>query len=259
MGISPAQLITELSATVDGAFAQAIVESYVEMQQRFLAGDWKPAELDGGRLCEAVSRALYQVDSGTITHTELPGTICDWLEDFNKKRSHNLAEGDRRHFCKAIRLVYKFRSDRGPVHISPIYTANYMDSMLILHVGKWMFAEFLRLAWNADKQVVAEAIAQIVQLQHTLIHELEGKPLVLARGIPAADEILLLLNHAAGNRLSRAMIRQYAPLQKAPTLNAAIAKLIANREVREEDNGEVALTPRGQHRVMNDVIPKHTP
>jgi hypothetical protein len=145
------------------------------------------------------------------------------------------------------------------VHISPIYTANYMDSMLILHVGKWMFAEFLRLAWTADKQVIADTIAQIVQLQHTLIHELDGKPLVLARGIAAADEILLLLNHAAGNRLSRAAIREYAPLQKAPTLNAAIAKLISNREIREEDNGELALTPSGQHRVMHDVIPKHSP
>jgi hypothetical protein len=132
-----------------------------------------------------------------------------------------------------------------------------MDSMLILHVGKWMFAEFLRLAWTADKQIIADSIAQIVQLQHTLIHELDGKPLVLASGISAADEILLLLNHAASNRLSRASIRQYAPLQKAPTLNAAITRLIANREVRQEDNGEVALTPRGQNRVMNEVIPKH--
>jgi hypothetical protein len=259
MGVSAAQLITELSSPVDAAFARAIVESYIEMQQRFLAGDWKPAELDGGRLCEAVSRALYQIDSGAITHTDLPGKLCDWLEDVNKKRSHNLAEGERRHFCKAIRLAYKFRSDRGPVHISPIYTANYMDSMLILHVGKWIFAEFLRLAWTADKQVIAATIAQIVQLQHTLIHELDGKPLVLTRGIPAADEILLLLNHAPGNRLSRTVIRQYAPLQKAPTLNAAIAKLITNREIREEDNGELALTPGGQYRVMHNVIPKHSP
>lgn len=85
MGISAAQLVTELSTTVEQAFAMAIVESYVEMQQRFLAGDWKPAELDGGRLCEAVSRALYQIDSGVVTHTDLPGTLCDWLEDFNKK------------------------------------------------------------------------------------------------------------------------------------------------------------------------------
>jgi hypothetical protein len=177
------------------------------------------------------------------------------MEDFKNKRPHNLSASERHQFCKAIRLVYKLRSDRGPVHISPVYTANYMDSMLIVHVCKWMFAEFLRLAWNADRDIVAATIKQIVQLEHALIHELDGKPLVLTKGIGAAEEVLLLLNHAVGNRLSRSEIRAYAKLQKTPTLNAAITKLIGNREAREDDNGLIALTPQGQARVMTEVIP----
>lgn len=181
------------------------------------------------------------------------------MEDFHKKRPHNLHSGDRHHFCKAIRLVYKLRSDRGPVHISPVYTANYMDSMLIVHVCKWMFAEFLRLAWNADKDIVAATIEQIVQLEHALIHELDGKPLVLARGIGAAEEVMLLLSHAVGNRLSRAQIREYARLQKPSTLNAAIAKLIVLREARVDDQGLISLTPKGQVRVMTEVIPAERP
>ncbi len=121
----------------------------------------------------------YQLDCGYVTHSELPGRLCDWLEDFNNNRAHNLAETDRRHFCKAIRLVYKFRSDRGAVHISTEYTANEMDSVLMLHVGKWMFAEFLRLAWTKDRTVIAETIADIIQLEHPVIHEVDGTPLVL--------------------------------------------------------------------------------
>src|SRR5579872_6580096 len=222
MTVSGPQLITELSTVVDSTFARDVVESYVETQQRFLAGDWKPAELDGGRLCEAVSRSVYQLDSGTITHSQLPGELCEKIEDLDNKRSHKIGQSDRTHICKAISLVYKFRSSRGPVHISPTYTANYMDSMLVLHAGKWIFAEFLRLAWNADREVVAQTIAQIVQLEHSLIHELDGRPFVLARGIAAGDEILLLLNHATGNRLARGAIRAQAPLQKPATLNAAI-------------------------------------
>jgi hypothetical protein len=127
--------------------------------------------------------------------------------------------------------------------------------MLIVHVCKWMFAEFLRLAWNADRNVIAETIEQIVQLEHALIHELDGKPLVLTRGIGAAEEVLLLLSHAIGNRLNRGQIRQFAKLQKPATLNAAIAKMIVNREVREDDDGLIALTPKGQARVMTEVIP----
>lgn len=144
--MTAADLITEVSSSIDPAFAKAIVESYIEVQQRFLAGDWKPAELDGGRLCEAVARALYQLDSGTITHVQLPGELCEKIVDADNKHPHQLAASDRQHLCRAIGLVYKFRSSRGAVHISPSYTANYMDSMLVLHAGKWIFAEFLRLS-----------------------------------------------------------------------------------------------------------------
>jgi hypothetical protein len=252
-------LITELGAVVDPAFAHAIVESYVEMQQRFLAGDWKPAELDGGRLCEALTRALYQLDSGAITHSQLPKELCEKLEDERNIRPHNLALADRVHLCKAISLVYKFRSARGPVHISPVYTANYMDSMLVLHAGKWLFAEFLRIAWKTDQQIVSDTIARIVQLQHTFIHELDGKPLVLIPGISAREEILLLIGNAPENKLSRAGLRERATHQKPATLNAAITKLLATKELRTADNGDLALTPNGQRTLQHEIMPKHTP
>ncbi len=254
---TPQQLIAELSMSVDPAFARAAVTSYVELQQRFLAGDWKPAELDGGRLCEAVSRCLLQLDTGTVSHPDLPGAIRDVL--LSQNRPHSLSQKDRFHIAKVIEVVYKFRSDRGAVHISVDYTANYMDSMLVLHAGKWMFAELLRLAWNKDQKVVAETIAQLVQLEHSMIHELDGKPLVLAKGVSAPEEILLLLNHATNNRLTRAELKQQAALQKPTNIDTAVKRLIDNKEVRPVGNNEVALTPNGQKRVMEEILPKYSP
>lgn len=257
MPLSSKQLTDELAKIVDPSFASAIVDSYVEMQQRFFAGDWKPAELDGGRLCEAISRALYQLDSGYVTHSELPGTLCDWLEDFNKKRPHNLAEGDRRHFCKAIRMVYKFRSDRGPVHISPEYTANEMDSILMLHAGKWMFAEFLRLAWNKDRKIIAETIADVIQLQHPLIHEVDGTPLILDHNVSAPEEVLLLLHHADLHKLKRDELTRQAKNNTDSSVGVAISRLMKSNEIRSTATvGEVAITPKGQKRVIEKIIPK---
>ena len=251
------QLITELSNNINPSLAKAVVDNYVEMQQRFLAGDWQPAELDGGRICEALARAMYQLDSGAVTLTQGVGEITQKLAD--QKQPHKLGEKDRAHFMKALGLVYKFRSDRGAVHISAQYDANYMDSMMVLHVGKWLFAEFLRLAWNRDCQIVAETIDRIVQLEHSLIHERDGKPLVLATGIPAPEEVLLLLNHATGNRLTRADLRSHAANQKTATVNAAIIRLIKSKEIRPLDGDEVALTPKGQVRIMKEIIPKWNP
>ena len=202
MPLSAQQLTTELCSLLDSANATAAVESYQEMQQRFFAGDWQPTELDGGRLCEAVARCIYQLDSRTITQSQLPGELCEKIEDVKNQHAHNLSSAERTHICKAISLVYKFRSARGSVHISPIYKADYMDSMLMVHAGKWIFAEFLRLAWKKDKAAIAETIASIVQLEFSLIHELDGTPLVLD-AVSAPHEVLLLLNHAENHRLSR--------------------------------------------------------
>lgn len=257
MPLSSKQLSNELAKIVEPNFASAIVDSYIEMEQRFFSGDWQPTELDGGRLCEAISRALYQLDSGSVMCTELPGTICDWLEDFNKKRTHNLAEGDRRHFCKAIRLVYKFRSDRGAVHISADYTANEMDSILMLHVGKWMFAEFLRLAWNEDRKIIAETIGDLIQLAHPVIHELDGVPLILDNSVSAPEEVLLLLDHADGHKLSKDELSRQAKNNSDKSVGVAISRLMKSNEIRATSTpGELAITPKGQKRIIEKIIPR---
>jgi hypothetical protein len=242
---------------VDASLAQAVVESYIEMQQRFVVGDWGPAELDGGRLCETISQCLFQMDTGKLNRSLSVGDIRKKLLD--NTVSHVLDAKDRQHIAKVIEVVYKFRSSRGIAHVSPNYTANRMDAMLVLHSGKWIFAEFLRLAWNQDRNVIAEVIGQIVQLEHSLIHELDGKPLVLAKDISAPDEVLLLLNHAPNHRLNRSEIRQYASTQKAETINVTISRLIKQKYIRPVNDREVALTPMGQKRVMEEIVPKFDP
>lgn len=250
------QLIAELSTIVDSNLAKSAVEDYIDMQQRFLAGDWKPTELNGGRLCEAVARCIHQLDTGSVTHSKLPGKICERLED--ETVPHILGVKDRHHLAKAIGVLYKFRSDRGAVHISTIYSANEMDSVLVLHVGKWIFSELLRLAWNKDRQVIADTIQRIVRLEHSLIHELDGKPLVLAKGISAKEEILLLLNHATENRLSKNAIRDSAH-QKPANVSVAISRMLKDKEIRIADNDDVVLTPVGQKRIFEEIIPKLNP
>ena len=74
MKITPEQLEQDIAAVVDSSLAQQLVDCYTKMQQRYYAGDWQPSELDGGQFCEAVARALYQLDTG-ITTASLPGDI----------------------------------------------------------------------------------------------------------------------------------------------------------------------------------------
>ena len=257
MKITPTGLIAELSSSIDKTLAEQLVTSYGEVQGRFLGGDWKPSELDSGHFCEAAARAVWQLDSGSLTHKLLPGKIMERLEDKGKKRPHKLAAKARTHFCRVLGTAYKFRSDRGVAHISPQYTANYMDAMLMIHLSKWIFGEVLRLAWKGDRAEVAQVIESIVQLEHSLVHELDGRPQVQVPGISAPDEILLLLNNAPGGRLSRAELGAYAH-HKPNNVSMAISRLASpnQRRLRLDEHGNLALTPLGQEYVRTTIIPK---
>jgi hypothetical protein len=256
MRLTTSQLITELSKIVDPELARLAVENYVEMQKRFLAGDWKPSELNGGAVCESISRCLYQLDTSRVAHKKSVKEIRDYLIDEKNTHPHNLKPKDRNHISRTIELAYKFRSDRGVAHISIDHDANLMDSMLIVHLCKWIFAEFLRLSWNGDRKVIAETISQIVQIEHALIHELDGIPLVLATNISAKEEILLLLNHAPTNCLSKEKIKEQAPLRSPQAVAGAITQLKNKKEIRIVNKDEIAITPTGQKKVMEEIIPK---
>ena len=252
MPISRSGLESDLSAIVGDTLGKQIVGSYAEMQLRYTAGDWKPAELDGGHFCEAVARAIYRIDTGADT-TDLPGRIVECLLD--KNRAHALDKNDRDHFCRVLQTIYKFRSDRGVAHISATYTANFVDATLVIMLVKWMLSEFLRLCWNSDRDRVAEIIAAITQLEHPLIHELDGKPLVLSSALSTPEEVLFLLSRSAGGRIPREDLKLYVP-QSSAAINTAVTRLVSSREVRRSDAGDLVVTPLGEDRVRNVILPK---
>lgn len=92
MKLTVSQLIAELSKKVDADLAKIVVESYVGMQNRFLIGDWKPSELDGGTLCEAVSRCLYQLDTGRLAKKSV-SQVRDYLLDTKNNTFANFFQG----------------------------------------------------------------------------------------------------------------------------------------------------------------------
>lgn len=253
--MTPDQLIKELSQVVDSSIARESILSYIEMEQRFLAGDWSPTGLSGGRLCEAVSRGIYQLDTGVVNHNMLPGGIGDYILR-QKNAAHNLDYPDRQHIMKMIESIYKLRSDRGFVHISTKHDANYLESMLIIHGAKWILSDFLRIAWNDDKLVVGEVISSIAQMENSLIHELDGKPMVLSANVSVAEEVLLLLSHAHSNRILRSDLNSYMVGRKATAISTAISRLISVRQVRSAGASELVLTPEGQKRVRDVIAPK---
>jgi hypothetical protein len=68
---------------------------------------------------------------------------------------------------------------------------------------------------------------------------------------------LLLLNHAEGHILPKDKLTQLAKNNTPKSVSTAISRLTASNEIRTNGvAGELALTPKGQKRVIEKIIPK---
>lgn len=92
-----------------------------------------------------------------------------------------------------MRSIYKVRSKRGAIHLSPDYTANHLDSRLILDNCRWILAEILRMFWTADRKALAEMVINLVEFEIPMIVEYDGVPFVLHTGLTAYNEVALVL------------------------------------------------------------------
>jgi len=248
-------LIKELSQIIDGSLGRQLVESYSEMQRRFLLQDWKPTELDGGQFCESIARAFYQLDSGHITNSQLPGEIISKLLD--KSSPHRLDVKDRSHFSKTLSLVYKFRSDRGAIHISPRYSANHLDATLLIYGVKWLLSDFLRISMQEKPEKIAELIEAIIEIETPLIHTADGIPLVLDYKVRPLEEVLVQLFFAKDGKLPKKKLYEYTK-QGTTAINGAVAWLIKKRLIRKlNDQGKsLMITPTGRKFVIKNISPK---
>ncbi|MFC1758469.1 hypothetical protein ACFL2H_06840, partial [Planctomycetota bacterium] len=233
---SQAQLIGQLSPPIDGVLAQQLVDEYVSIERRFILGDWEPAELDGGQFCEVLAKILYHLDSGNLNHGRPVSACISYLEN-NQVTHQHVPRKELLHLAKVISVVYKFRSDRGAVHISPTYSPNHMDSRMILENVRWMFAETLRIFWNADRNEVAKAVQHILRFDTPCIGVYGERTLVQRVGLTVEEEILVLLHHAGTDGMTRNELGK-ATYGSASSVTTSLKKLTnASYRVSAQEGG----------------------
>ena len=86
------------------------------MERRFIQRDWEPAELDQGQFAEIAGWILYHLDSGNLSLIKELKDCIGYFENNNVK--HAFDRKDVGNITKVLSSIYKFRSQRGAVHIS---------------------------------------------------------------------------------------------------------------------------------------------
>jgi hypothetical protein len=248
-----AKLVSELDKSIEKSLAELLVLEFLSLEKRYLLGDWEPASLDGGQFCEVLSRILYHLDSGNLDPSRSVDDCAKYIE--NNQVTHSIQPRKiATHFLKVIKAVYKFRSDRGAIHISPHYTANEMDAKLIAEGVRWCFSEFLRLYWNTDREKVASAIREICQFDVPSVARYGAKVVVLRTNLQAEEELLVLLYNAKEAGYSRRELGQHA-MHTPQNITRALQKLESGavRQVVKLENGQYVLTHLGSKRINESL------
>jgi hypothetical protein len=256
MLVDKATLVAQLAPPLDTQLTEQLVAEFISQEKRFIQRDWEPGQLDGGQFCEALARILYHMDSGNLNPNKDDDKCLKYVE--NEQNNHLLQPRQTAlHVAKAIRLVYKFRSARGAIHISQSYQANHMDSKLVLEGVRWLFAEALRIWWNSDREKVAKAIRELLQFDVPAVGKFDNVLMVQRTDLSPSDEILVMLHYAGEKGFSRKEIGQHV-MHAAPRITEGLKDLIGPqcRQVVKLASGNFRLTDIGSKYVREKLTDK---
>jgi len=250
------RLVKQLAPPLDHLLCSQLVDEFISCERRFIQGDWEPAELDGGQFCEIAARILYHQDSGNLNHARALNDCLSYIE--NDHLSHAVVpRHDSLHLARVLRTIYKLRSQRGAVHISPTYQPNHMDSKLVIECVRWSMSEILRIFWNGDRESVAKVIRELLQFDVPCVKEFGGRLLVQRTDLQAEEEVLLLLHYAGDDGFTRTELGIFARCSAA-SVTRSIQKLEspAVRQIVQLGSNRYRLTDLGSKRIREDLAPK---
>ena len=254
--VEKSALLAALSPPLDHLLATQLLDEFVSAEKRFIQRDWEPAELDGGQFAEVAARILYHKDSGNFSPSKDFGDCLKYVED-DKAQHKVLPRHDALHVARVLRNIYKFRSQRGAIHISPTYRANHMDAKFIIEAVRWIMNEVLRIFWSGDREKAARAIRELLQFDVPCVGVFEDVIMVQRTDLTVEEEILVLLHFAGELGFTRVELGRYAK-RPAPSLSNAIKKL-SSSEVRQivlVSSERYRLSDLGSRRVREQLSGK---
>jgi hypothetical protein len=249
-------LIRELSPPLNHLLATQLVDEFISAERRFIQRDWEPAELDGGQFAEISARIYYHLDSGQINLSKSFDDCLKYIE--NDQANHTIQPRHHAlHVVKVLRTVYKFRSQRGAVHISPTYTPNHMDARFVVESIRWLMNETLRLFWNGDREAVARAVRELLQFDVPCIGKFGDVIMVQRTDLTPEEEVLILLHYAGEVGFSRNAIGKAAQLSP-PTVTRTLQRLASPsvRQIVDIGKGTYRLTDLGSKRIRTELSGK---
>jgi len=230
-----------LASASNAALADAIVDSYLEVERNYALGSWKTSELDAGHFVEAVRRFIDLKLTGTFA------SIGRSLSPLNIKELTRLeqcsgAETYRIHIPRLLLSIYGIRNKRGVGHLSDI-SPNYMDATCVISVSKWVLAEIIRLESGTDVEATTRLVDMVVKHNTRGIWHDGEVTRILADGLSLREKILFLLFEKSPNTVEA--LRSIIEYTNKTYFRKTLKQLHSDRLLEMNANDECIISPKG--------------
>lgn len=163
---------------------QQVVKNYAEHR-------WEPAELNGGKLCEAAYTILVGYFSGAYAaRSAKPTNIVDACKKLESETGPRAA---RIQIPRMILALYEIRNNRGVGHAGGDVDPNHMDATTVVYMSKWIVAELVRLLHGLSTDEASDLVDALVEREVSLVWKSGDKRRVLTPGLTLRKQTLLLL------------------------------------------------------------------
>jgi len=169
-----------------------LIDAYGKILRNFREHRWEPAELNGGKLCEAVYCVLRgNVDGKMPTKATKPKNMVDACKDLEK--ATNASRAIRIQIPRMLVSLYEVRNNRGVGHVGGDVDPNHMDARVVVEMSKWIMADLVRVFHSLTTEEATRVVETLVERTVPTVWEVGDKRRVLPRGLRKSEETLLLL------------------------------------------------------------------
>jgi hypothetical protein len=222
-----------------------LLDAFNEIVKNYRERRWEPAELNGGKLCEAVyTVALGRIDGTYAARSSKPRNILDACRALEHRPWNERSV--KIQIPRMIAALYEIRNNRGVGHAGGDVDPNHMDATVVLYMSKWLLAELIRVLHTASTEEASALVEALVEREVELVWSSGDVKRVLAPKMTLKQKMLVLVASDSGDVKDTDLLRwiehpDMARFRRDVLRPAHKAKLIEYAET----SGIVKLLPPG--------------
>jgi hypothetical protein len=251
--------VTHYLTGIPNNFEDELFAKFKEIERNFRERRWEPAELNGGKLCEAAYSILKgYVDGSFPPKPSKPANFEQACLDL-KNAPTTFGRSVRLLIPRVLIALYDIRNNRSVGHIGGDVNPNQMDSACVLQMAKWVVCELIRIFYGVSIDEAQNLVEAISEREVPLIWETGARRRVLATSLTMLEKTLVLLYSAIEPVKESDLVSDLEHSNATVYRRDVLRKAHKNRLLEYDPVAKtVVISPKGSTRVEDEILPKTT-